>query len=109
MMQRGGFFLPAELVDMRNRKLYGTKGTTVLGKLMDKMEDKIKDIQSGNIKLDLPSRSNQSGSGLRRRRISLKKRVTSKKRVTKKKKKRVVKKKKRVVKKQNGVHSRRLL
>jgi len=108
MMQRGGFFLPAELVDMRNRKLYGTKGTTVLGKLMDKMEDKIKDIQSGNIKLDLPSRSNQSGSGLRRRRISLKKRVTSKKRVTKKKK-RVVKKKKRVAKKQNGVHSRRLL
>ena len=87
MMQRGGFFIPPTVIDLMNRKLYGTKGTSTVGKIFDVIES--------NIKPDTSSGPNQSGSSIRRRRTSRKKKLVTKKRVTKKK--------------ENGVYSRRLV
>ena len=82
----------AILMDQLNRKMYGPsyEPQSMWGRLAKRIESSRPSI----IKPDTTSEPNQSGSGLRMRRISRKKRVTkNKKRVSRKKK--------------DGVHSRR--
>lgn len=87
MMQRGGLYIPPTIIDLMSHRAFGTKRTSTVGRVMEEIEK--------NIKPDTSSGSNQSGSGIRRRRISRKKKRVTKKRVVKKKK--------------NGVYSRRLM
>lgn len=86
MMQHGGLFMDATFADLMNRVRHGTRGTSTVGKILDAIQD--------NIKSNISNKPNQSGSGVRRRRIS------------RKKPKRVAKKR---IAKKNGVYSRRVL
>lgn len=91
MMQRGGL-IPSVLMDMFMMRQNGEKYQPVssLGKVMRKFETRLgAPIYSSPL-----IKPNQTGSGLRRRRITRKKKRVAKKRVKKKK---------------NGLHSRRIL
>ena len=87
MMQRGGF-VPEVVLDTLMLQKNGDKHepNSVMGKLMRKIESRL----GAPIYSSTSSEPNQTGSGLRRRRISRKKKRVTKKRVTKKR---------------NGVHS----
>jgi hypothetical protein len=86
MMQRGGF-VPAFMLDMLIQK---NGSNSIADKLMRKIESRL----GAPIYSSTTSKPNQTGSGLRRRRISRKKKRATKKRVTKKR---------------NGIHSRRIM
>ena len=85
-MQRGGF-VPAFMLDTL---MNVDKSNSIVDKLIRKIETKL----GAPIYSSTSSRPNQTGSGLRRRRISRKKKRVTKKRVTKKR---------------NGVHPRRVM